>query len=104
MLKIIALIGILSLSAQAETRTEFIESTSHQISVEQRIRGAILTVHNSIKHFGVEGFNYGYACQDIGKAQLAIDIAIQTKMNMDIDLDKLSDDIDSIQDKICVRK
>lgn len=90
----------------AETQTEYIARTSGVISFENRINIEIQGTYNAIKAFGINGFGYGYACQDIGKAQLAIDLAIHKKMPISkrIDLDQLHTDLDSIQNKICILK
>jgi hypothetical protein len=100
-------IAVLSIAnSAAETQTEFITRTSAVISFENRINIEIQGTYNAIKAFGVNGFGYGYACQDIGKAQLAIDLAIHNKMPISkrIDLDQLYTDLDSIQNQICILK
>lgn len=105
------------------SRSEFIEQTRGTISFDQRIVIPIVAVYKKIEALDIEGFEYGYACQDIGKAQLAIDLALHRKMEVKhvpqvtrlskdedykaivekIDLNKLSDDLDRIQDQICRR-
>ena len=101
----LALVVMTISNLNAETQSSFIERTSSVLKFEDRINIAITNVHRAYNAFGEDGFSYGYACQDIGKAQLAIDLALHNKMDItkQIDLNSLYKDLDSLQDKICIR-
>ena len=124
MRKIISIVAIFySVSIFAETQSEFIKRTKARISFDQRIELAITSAYRRYKDFGVQGFQNGYACQDIGKAQFAIDLAMHKNMEVkvlktihrdldgivnltmeQVDLDDLYENLNRVQNEICILK